>query len=159
MKAILYRHTTQIVASKTAAQIAELLGQAGATRINTTYENGKAVGIDFSVTLDGMNMSFRLPIYPEKVLDAMRADGKKRRRSIHGAGSERIAEQAERTAWRVALEWLRAQLAYMASGQVQAQEVFLPYLVTPNGETLYKSLERRQFAGLLTSGAEGRSAK
>lgn len=143
----LYRHTTAISPSKTAGQIVDLLGKAGANQILTDHKDGKIVGIAFSVDLQlapndpAKTMRFRLPIYPDRVLKAF----------VHGGRrpTDATREQADRTAWRVALEWLRAQVAYMETGQVTAAEVFLPYLVVPGGETLYRSLETKRFAGLL----------
>lgn len=138
-----YRHTTKVAVPHTAAQIISLLSKAGAEQILTDHKAGQIVGIAFSMAMPGMETvaRFRLPVYPDRVLKAFINAGKR--------GSDALREQAERTAWRVALEWLRAQVAYMETGQVSVVEVFLPYLVVNTGETLYKSLEGKRFAGLL----------
>ena len=46
--------------------------------------------------------------------------------------------QAERTAWRNVRDWIMAQLAIIEAGQVDIEEVFLPYLTDRNGRTLYQ---------------------
>lgn len=46
--------------------------------------------------------------------------------------------QAERTAWRNVRDWIMAQMAIVEAGQVQIDEVFLPYLTDGKGRTLYQ---------------------
>ena len=46
--------------------------------------------------------------------------------------------QAERTAWRNVQNWIMAQMAIVEAGQVQIDEVFLPYLTDGRGRTLYQ---------------------
>lgn len=53
---------------------------------------------------------------------------------IHG-GSQ---EQAERVAWRIVKDWLGAQLAILETEMVPVQQVFLPYFVNRQGQTLYE---------------------
>jgi hypothetical protein len=51
-------------------------------------------------------------------------------------------EQAERVAWRQLYRWIEAQLAIIETGMVEADEVFLPYVQTAPGETLYDRLTK-----------------
>ena len=46
--------------------------------------------------------------------------------------------QAERTAWRNVRDWIMAQMAIIEAGQVEMEEVFLPYLTDRQGRTLYQ---------------------
>ena len=50
--------------------------------------------------------------------------------------------QAERTAWRNVRDWVMAQMAIIEAGQVQMEEVFLPYLTDSSGQTLYQLYQR-----------------
>ena len=47
-------------------------------------------------------------------------------------------EQAERTAWRNIRDWILAQMAFVEAGNVEVDEVFLPYLTDGKGKTLYQ---------------------
>lgn len=44
--------------------------------------------------------------------------------------------QAERTAWRIVLSWVEAQIAIVESGMVSMEEVFLLYLLTDSKSTV-----------------------
>lgn len=48
-------------------------------------------------------------------------------------------------AWRICKLWLEAQLTHVNLGQAQIQEVFLPYLVLKDNQTLYQRMENSQF--------------
>ena len=54
------------------------------------------------------------------------------------------ADQAERTAWRNIRDWILAQMAFVESGNVQVDEVFLPYLTDGRGRTLYQVYQSGQ---------------
>jgi hypothetical protein len=41
-------------------------------------------------------------------------------------------------AWRITKDWVEAQLAIIESQMVTTAQVFLPYAVTSNGQTLYE---------------------
>ncbi len=50
----------------------------------------------------------------------------------------RTQEHALRVAWRITKDWVEAQLAIIESQMVTTAQVFLPYAVTLNGQTLYE---------------------
>lgn len=64
-------------------------------------------------------------------------------------------EQAYRVAWANIRDWIGAQCALIDTGMVKAEEVFLPYLISNRGATLYEEMERSHF--LLPERAEGRN--
>lgn len=47
-------------------------------------------------------------------------------------------DQAERVAWRIVKDWLAAQLAILETEMVDVQQVFLPYFLNRQGQTLYE---------------------
>lgn len=47
----------------------------------------------------------------------------------------RDRSQAERTAWRLVLRWVQAQLAMIETGMVSAPEVFYPYTLIQDAGT------------------------
>lgn len=58
-------------------------------------------------------------------------------------------EQARRVAWRQLYRWVQAQVALIQTGMVKTQEVFMPYLRTSTGQTVYELAEQRGFKLML----------
>ena len=56
-------------------------------------------------------------------------------------GSLKNKEQALRVSWRIIKEWVEAQMAIIEAGQAELSEVFLPYAVTKDGDTVYQKLK------------------
>lgn len=56
-----------------------------------------------------------------------------------------ILTQAERVAWRILKDWVEAQMALLDIEMVRFEEIFLPYIETKNGRTVYERLEEKQF--------------
>jgi hypothetical protein len=71
----------------------------------------------------------------------------------HKRGKEKAIgyEQAYRVAWRNILDWVEAQMALLEIEMVKMEEIFLPYMVNPKGETFFETLEKKGF--LLKSGS------
>lgn len=51
----------------------------------------------------------------------------------------------ERVAWRILKDWVEAQMALLDIQMVRFEEIFLPYIETENGQTIYERLEEKQF--------------
>ena len=62
----------------------------------------------------------------------------------------RSQEQALRVSWRIIKTWVEAQMAIVETKMVTLDQVFLPYVVTDSGQTLYDRLKAANF--LLKSG-------
>ena len=78
--------------------------------------------------------------------------------SIEAFKKQRIKvdrEQAEKTAWRNVRDWILAQMAFIKSGNVEVDEIFLPYL-TDGKKTLYQAYKTGQL--LLSDGGNTYSA-
>ena len=151
-----FRHTTKKSPSQTAGEIQALLIRLGASNIATTVEDFEIVGITFTYDQDGTQVAFRLPIRWEPIQDRMRQDfeKKRRRRALGDAERTRLLtkmdEQARRTAWRIALEWLRVQVAFVETGGRKVIEVFMADMLAPGrDETLGDILIERGFPALL----------
>ena len=54
-------------------------------------------------------------------------------------------EQAERVALRILKDWVETQMALLDIEMVRFEEIFLPYIETSSGQTIYERLEERQF--------------
>jgi hypothetical protein len=90
-------------------------------------------------------MGFLFPFVSEIRNSAIRfrqiySDAKNKRvRAINGKQDKAIFEQAYRTSWKLAFEWIDIQATMIELGQVEAIEVFMPYLIVDKaGTTLFE---------------------
>jgi hypothetical protein len=141
----MYLEFTKVPVSRTAGELNECLRDAGAVQIMTEYEGKRESAITFTLEMMGQLRPFRLPIRTANVYCVLQKQRSPRTR-------ERMAkadrDQAERIAWRQTLIWVRAQLAMIQTGMVEAGEVFLPYARMSSGETYYERLAAQQFKAL-----------
>lgn len=139
----MYMETTKIGADKTAAGVAALLAQAGATTVNIDYAEAEAVALSFEIPVKDMPFKFQLPVRIDPVFVVLQKRRAPRNRTKRAPSD---LEQAKRVAWRQILRWVQAQLAMIDTGMVQAHEVFLPYACTPDGGTVFEALDERRFS-------------
>ncbi len=134
----LLNYTTQIDVEKTIGEIQRMLGKAGAMKVMTDYKDGIVVAISFALSVNGQTVGFRLPCDWQPVLSLMKQDRKVPRHLCDQT-------QAVRVAWRIVKDWVEAQLALVETTMVKTEQVFLPYMVVKNGETLYQQIAANQF--------------
>jgi hypothetical protein len=128
----LLNYTTTIDAFKTISEIQKLLAKAGASAVmNEMDTNGNIVALSFKIKLNEQDIAFRLPTDWHPVLEVMKQDNRIPR-------SFKTQEQALRVAWRITKDWIEAQVAFIETMMVTTAQVFLPYAVTSNGQTLYE---------------------
>lgn len=129
----LYMETTQVPALKTAGEIQALLVQAGARQIAMQYGPAQQIiGMAFTLDVQGQIVPFSLPVRVEPVFQYLLKKGKNRYRVAD------TKAQAERVAWRQLLRWIQAQLALIQTGMVETAEVFMPYISTQAGRTMFE---------------------
>lgn len=136
-------YTTQIDFEKTIQEITKILVKHGATKIVADYKDSVPVGVTFCLILNGNLVGFALPANYDGVLKAMQKDGKVPRKLL-------TKEQALRVSWRIIKDWVSAQMAIVEAKLADVAEVFLPYAITKNGNTLYK--EVKEGSGMLLLG-------
>lgn len=142
----LLNYTTKVDSQRTASEIMAILAKHQAKQILTEYgPNGGVTGLAFMVEKGDRDLAFRLPVRTEACLEAMRRDRKIPRHFVN-------ADQAERVAWRIMKDWVEAQLALIDTGMVDIAEVFLPYMLTPSGQTAYEMIAGRGFLQLKEGG-------
>ena len=128
-------YTTTIAAEKTLGEVQAMLGRAGASAVATTYEGGRATGVNFQMSTPHGPATFALPVN----VDGVQAALVKAQREGRAKGLSKVSalsrDQAERVAWRVIKDWLEAQLALVAASMAQLDTVMLPYLLV-DGQTL-----------------------
>jgi hypothetical protein len=130
-------YTTKIAARRSVQEIQDMLARQGAQGVLTEFEGGKPTALSFRIQVaHGQVVAFRLPSNTPGVLAAMRGDKSIPKQYLN-------PEQAERVAWRITRDWVRAQLAIIEAGLARLDQVMLPYAVTPTGETLGELFERR----------------
>ena len=138
-------YSTEVAASKTAGEIQAILVAHGASAITTVYGDGGTIqAISFTVRTPGGEVVIRLPIDREATLRVLR------RLWNEGKIPHRYADpaQAERVAWRVVKDWVAAQMALVETEQVRMEQIFLPYLLTPQGQTIYEVAVQSGFLAL-----------
>ena len=137
-------YTTTISISKTVGKIQEKLASAKAKAIMTEYDNeGVLSSMSFKISLNGKDISFRLPANIDKVQAVIAKD----KRIPYRLKSR---EQAARVAWRIIKDWVEAQIAIVETEMVELPEVFLPYAETKKGNTLYEEIKNNTTGLLLT---------
>lgn len=151
--ATIENYTTKIAATKTAGEIQELLAAHGVSKIMLEYADGRPVGVTFSANTEFGERTFRLPVD----VDAMHQLLIREKRAGRLPGiSEPLSQDrnhAERVAWRVIAEWLRAQMTLVASRMASLEQTMLPYLLVDRDHTLYAAY-RDQGLKELTAGGE-----
>lgn len=127
----LLNYTTTVPALRTINEIGAQLAKAGAAQVLTEYgPNAMPCGIAFAITGPAGTNRYRLPIDAGAVHRVLERD-----RSV--APRYRTREHAERVAWRIMKDWIEAQLAIIATRMVTLDQVFLPYMLTETGVTVY----------------------
>jgi hypothetical protein len=140
----LYMETTRIAAAKTAGEIQGVLaGTLAVTGIATEFDAGEVCGLSFRIEVGGAQQTFRMPIRPDPIYREFQG----RRTRNDDSKRARDREQAVRVAWRQVLMWIKAQVALIDTGMVDAGEVFLPYLEMDQGRTLYQIAAERIVQG------------
>jgi len=143
-KPIIKNYTTDIPAEKTINEIHQLLAENGASGVMTEYTNtGRVKDIFFKIKHGDRDLPFRLPAKPAEVYQAL-YKGKPGDYTGSAYYDARM-EKSQNIAWRICKTWLEAQLTLVNLQQAKIQEVFLPYLVMPNNQTLYEDMEKKQF--------------
>jgi len=140
----LYMETTKKTPEETLSDIQKLLKQLNVTNILINYSNGEISGVSFIlITKNNVSIPYKLPIRHDK-LWKMSKEGKLR--------YIKDEQQARKVAWRQTYKWLESQLSLILIEMVSVEEVFLPYMLITDTETVYDKFINGGFAGYLNSG-------
>jgi len=133
-------YTTTIAPAKSIGEMQTMLARHGASAVATRYTKGEPSGLSFTLATPVGERAYTLPVNVDGVLAALRADPKVRR-----ANSRYITpEHATRVAWRVAKDWLEAQLAIIEANMASLDQVMLPYLHVDGELTMYQAFLDQQ---------------
>ena len=130
----LLNYTTKVDVYTTVGAIQGCLVKHGAKKIVQDYdEENRLVSISFMVNTPTGPKGIRLPANVDAVHSVLHRQKVKCDRA-----------QAERVAWRIVKDWVEAQMAILESEMVQMDEIFLPYMVNRNGQTLFEMYRKDQ---------------
>ena len=133
-------YTTTVDAFKTVSEIEYILMKHKAKSIMKNYDGESITGLSFLIDTGRQQVPIRLPVKIDECLEVLKTEKK------NGAkGVKATREQAERVAWRILKDWVEAQMALLDIEMVRFEEIFLPYIETRNGQTIYQRLEEKQF--------------
>src|SRR5438045_5374842 len=129
----IFMETTRIETTRTVSEIQQILGRYGASKIVMDFVGHNVDGIAFMYPWeDGNEVPFKLPCRWKEIETILR-QGHRRPKS-----KDTFENWARRVAWRQILRWVQAQMALVETNMVKVTEVFLPYAVMKNKETLYE---------------------
>ena len=126
----LFTYTTQIAADKTVSEIQKVLVTIGARSVLYDYDdNGYISALSFRMNVNGQDLSYKLPVDWRPVLKVLE------RQNV--SYKLQTQEQALRVAWRILKYWVEAQAAIIETQMVTSDQVFLPYTIVGQNQTLY----------------------
>lgn len=127
-------YTTKVDIYTTLGQIQGQLVKHGAKKILQDYdENGSISALSFMIETPNGPRGVKLPANVDAVHQVLLKQKVKCDR-----------EQAERVAWRILKDWIEAQMAILESQMVQMEEIFLPYMLTGTGQTVFEQYQNNQ---------------
>src|SRR5205085_4176422 len=101
-------------------------------------DEGNVTALSFMIDINGNPISFKLPCDWRPVLEVLKDQHYKPKGKPKVPFRLLTKEQALRVAWRIVKDWVEAQLAIIETKMVKTDQVFLPYAIAPNGQTLYE---------------------
>lgn len=126
----LLNYTTTVEAYKTVSEIEKIL-----------VDHGVITSLSFLINTGSNDVPIKLPVRIDDVLLVLTEQKK-----IHPkAGIKATRDQANRVAWRIMKDWIEAQMALLDIRMVRFEEIFLSYIETANGMTIYEKLEEKHF--------------
>ena len=132
----LKNYTTKIPALQTVGEIQGLLATHGARQIMMEYTtDGHVDGVSFTIDTPAGLRGFRLPTRVDKVATTLIRQNVKS-----------DFDHAERVAWRGVKDWIESQLAFLETEQATMDEIFLPYMVNAQGNSVYQLFATQQLA-------------
>lgn len=129
-------YTSSVSSSKSVMRIEEKLAEHGAQSVVKQYSaDRKLEAISFFMQIGDRLMPFRLPARVSQV-EKILVSGVRRARK---GTVQKIKDQAERTAWKIIVDWVEAQMALVDLHQAELAEIFMPYMWSERlGKSFYQ---------------------
>jgi len=140
-------YTSKVPVTQTIKEITDILVRHNAKSVMQCFGADRTLKeISFVITVECGDLNFRMPSNVDAVYRIMRQQLPEWRGKTPSPAQEPIWRgQAERTAWRILKDWVEAQMAILDVEMVTMVQVFMPYLVTNDGITLYDKMLAHQF--------------
>jgi hypothetical protein len=126
-------YTTEVDAASSVGEILGALSRFGASSINVSYDASQPSSITFAILVSGVTIGYRLDANADGVLAVLERQKVQPR--------YRTPQHANRVAWRLLRDWIRAQLAIAEAGAASMPHLMLPYAVGPDGRTLSEAID------------------
>ena len=128
-------YTTKVPANRSIQEIQDALVKNGATGFLLEYEKGtgRIKALKFIIELDNRQLPFQLPVDWRAFQQALKKDRVTRWND---------EDYCYRVAWRVIRDWIMAQMALFETQMVSVPQIFLPYAMNKNGETLFETMAK-----------------
>ncbi|MBA7708946.1 hypothetical protein ES703_117851 [subsurface metagenome] len=144
-------YTTSVPVSRTIAQIQAKLVEHGAREVSMKYDDQRRIiALAFIVVTPNVELPIRLPIDAKATLRVLEKQYYNREiphRYVNEAHAYRVA-------WRIIKDWVEAQMSLLETEMVKMEQIFLPYVITPGGQTVYEVVAQKRF--LLGPGEGGK---
>ena len=138
MRKNIKNYTSKVAVETSVMRIQQILGQAGARRMMFDCDaQGDIETVAFFIQTAQGEIPIRLPARVDQVAQVMYG--------THQSLSEAQQAQVKRTAWKNIQDWIDAQVALIETEMVALEEIFLPYMVTPQGNTFFEAMEHKGF--------------
>jgi hypothetical protein len=138
-------YTSQVPAKRSVQHIEDMLVKQGAKNILKLFDKDtkKLTGLAFIIEVNNKDMPFRLPARIDRVEKQLRGSIRRPRSGT----LDRVADQAERTAWRLLSDWVAVQMSLIELDQVEFMEVFMPYIYDHSKEqTFFERMKNTGFS-------------
>ena len=144
-------YTSTVPVSRTIAQVEAKLVEHGARAAMKEWDDkGRVRALAFNIITPNGELPIRLPIDAAatlKVLERQYYNREIPKRYVN-------EDHAYRVAWRNVFHWVSAQMALLETEMVKMEQIFLPYVITPGGQTIYQIMVEKRF--LLGPGEGGK---
>jgi len=135
-------YTTSVPVSRTVAQVQAKLVEHGARAVMMEYDdNGRIKALAFKAKTPSGELPIRLPIDAAATLRVLERQHYNREIPARYA----TEAQAYRVAWRIIKDWVEAQMSLLETEMVRMEEIFLPYVITQGGQTIYQVMAQKHF--------------
>lgn len=134
----LKNYTSTVTAASSITRIEKFLVSAGASDISKKFKDGACIAITFRMVIDQTPIFFQLPAKVDACFKVLWGEVIHK----HRANKDNYLEQAERTAWKLVHDWVEMQFTMIKLQQVEALQVFLPYVYDMSkDETFYDKVK------------------
>lgn len=128
-------YTTAVTALKSTREIQEILVTHGAKRILMDYDDSGPIALSFTINTPFGETPFKLPANIDRIQAVL---------TKQHIRANVTRDLATRVAWRILKDWVRAQMAILEANMVSIDQIFLPYMQSGDGKTLYEIMLERK---------------